>query len=319
MIGLKEIALEVGVSKATVSLVLNNGNVHGRMISPEVSARVRAAAERLGYVPNEMVRSMIKGRSHTIALLASFDPFMLPIIQGYSDVAAEHGYSLRLISVGNDVNAALRKALEYRAEGIAAMSLDPQLRRTISPDFYRRDIPTLGLSQETRQDSPFFDQSGSAELAVDYLAGLGHGRIVCRHTASEIAKRRLDGYRESMARHGLEPLEILEEEGVSPLLSLQPDAVFCTSDRLALQMMQELYARRIFVPDAFSIMGFGNTNASELSSPALTTVNEPYYETGRDCCLSLLHHIKYGEPLDLPKRLGTIIERNSTANNKGTH
>ena len=158
MIGLKDIALAVGVSKATVSLVLNNGNVHGRMISPEVSARVREVAKRLGYVPNEMVRSMIKGKSHTIALLASFDPFMLPIIQGYSDVAAEHGYSLRLISVGNDVNAALRKALEYRAEGIAAMSLDPQLRRTISRDFYRRDIPTLGLSQETRQGNPFFDQ-----------------------------------------------------------------------------------------------------------------------------------------------------------------
>ncbi|MBO4513797.1 MAG: LacI family DNA-binding transcriptional regulator [Victivallales bacterium] len=314
MIGLKDIALEVGVSKATVSLVLNNGNVHGRMISPEVSARVRAAAERLGYVPNEMVRSMIKGKSHTIALLASFDPFMLPIIQGYSDMAAEHGYSLRLISVGNDVNAALRKALEYRAEGIAALSLDPQLRRTISPDFYQRDIPTLGLSQETRQGNPFFDQTGSAALAVDYLAGLGHRRIVCRHTTSEIAKQRLDGYRQAMARHGLAPLEILEDDGVSPLLSLLPDAVFCTSDRLALQLMQELYARRRFVPEAFSIMGFGNTDAAELSSPSLTTVNEPYYETGCDCCLSLLHHIKCGEPLDLPKRLGTIIQRNSTTN-----
>ncbi len=115
-----------------------------------------------------------------------------------------------------------------------------------------------------------------------------------------------------MARHNLAPLEIVEYDGVSPLLSLQPDAIFCTSDRLALQLMQELYARRIFVPEAFSIMGFGNTDAAELSSPSLTTVNEPYYETGRDCCLSLLHHIKYGEPLDLPKRLGTIIQRNST-------
>ena len=79
MISMKEIAAEAGVSRTTVSFVLNGRYERDLKISTEVVEKVKRTAEKLGYVRNELVQSLVKGKSKVIAIIAHFSDFMMPI------------------------------------------------------------------------------------------------------------------------------------------------------------------------------------------------------------------------------------------------
>jgi len=134
----------------------------------------------------------------------------------------------------------------------------------------------------------------------------------------------MEGYREVMARHNLEPLIFKPSENnsvealemaVGQIITACPDAVSCVNDPLAMILMNRLYKHRLFVPETFSVTGFGNITASELSSPSLTTVSEPYYETGRCVFQRILNLIRTGDESAPEPFVGKLIIRESTAKN----
>ena len=317
MVGIKEIAREAGVSKTTVSFVLNRRS--DMRISDAVTQRVLEVATRLGYVRNDLVRAVVKGESRVIAIVAQFHDFMMPIIRGYADEAAGHGYSIRMIPVDDDINRSLWKVLECRAQGVAGLGLSQKIKSEISPSFFRYKLPSLGLDKDLPPGALGFDQIESAKLALEYLVAMGHRRIFCVYRDSEITRLRIAGYENVMTHYGLKPVtcivdELLSEEAkLDDFLSKAPTAVFGCDDASVLRLMQKLYQCRIFIPDALSIMGFGNTIAGALSSPPLTTIDEPYYETGRDACSHLISQIETGEKLPVRKYVGKLIVRASTA------
>lgn len=318
MISMKEIAAEAGVSRTTVSFVLNGRYERDLKISTEVVEKVKRTAEKLGYVRNELVQSLVKGKSKVIAIIAHFSDFMMPIIRGYSETAAKYGYSISLISLNENctLNQALMTAVEYRVSGIAVMTLEPEEKAQVNPGFFQYGIPVSGLDANGKSS---FDQEGSAEVAVNYLISLGHRKIICLGQQSVVARQRIQGYLNIMEKNGLPPC-ILEDDSShlsvhEAVVEANPDAVFCVNDPLALSLLQYLYHRRIFVPDAFSVVGFGNLGA-ELASPSLTTIREPYYETGCRGFENLYSIIRDGRK-SLPKKrlVGELIIRESTAKN----
>lgn len=314
MIGIKQIAEEAGVSKTTVSFVLNGRHKHGLRISEPVAARVLATAKRLGYVRNELVQAVVKGRSHVIAIVAHFSEICMPIVMGYSDEAAAHGYSIRLISMNGDLDAALMKAIAARVDAVVALGIPVESRTPAMEKFIRYGIPIFGLEAETHLC--FFDQTHAARLASEHLALLGHRKIYCCHEDSEVQDLRLEGYRAAMREHGLEENIIHTANlDVDELLATGADAVFCSADHIALKIMHDLYLRRMFVPETLSVVGFGNTAAGKQASPALTTVNEPYYETGILSCRFLLYRLETGKELELQPLSSELIVRESTAVN----
>ena len=318
MISMKEIAAEAGVSRTTVSFVLNGRHERDMKISTEVVEKVKRTAEKLGYVRNELVQSLVTGRSKVIAIIAHFDNFMMPIIRGYSETAAKYGYSIRLISLNENctLNQALMTAVEYRVSGIAVMAAEPEEKAQVNPGFFQYGIPVSGLDDGRKG---LFDQEGSAEVAVDYLVSLGHRKIICLGQQWNLSKKRIQGYLNVMKRNGLPPC-IMESdhprnEVYDAVVAANPDAVFCVNDPLALSLLQYLYHRRIFVPDAFSVIGFGDYGA-ELASPALTTIAEPHYESACRGFENLYSIIRDGRK-SLPKKrlVGELIIRESTAKN----
>ncbi|OQA77958.1 MAG: Ribose operon repressor [Lentisphaerae bacterium ADurb.Bin242] len=322
MISMKEIANRAGVSRTTVSFVLNGRYKQDMKISDEVATRVLATADSLGYVKNELVQSVVTGKSRVIAVISEFHEIMMSVVKGCVEEAAKYGYLVELIPLEEDINKALMTAVKYRAEGIFACDLPDKMMDEVDPKFFTFGIPSIGLKHNTGRMS--FNQMKSAMLAAEHLVGLGHRKIICFGMDGSIAQQRAEGYRRVMAEHRLEPVVFQPEppgslkeleEAVARIIKARPDAVFCVNDPLAMHLLNRLYKRRLFVPDTFSVAGFGNVSMSELASPPLTTVSEPYYETGRCVFQRILNLIKTGSESAPEPFIGKLILRESTAKN----
>ncbi len=318
MISMKEIAQEAGVSRATVSYVLNGKYGSELKISEPVIRKVQMTAQRLGYVRNELVNSVVTGKSRVIALISDFLDYMMPAIKGCVEEAAKYHCLIKLIPLGTDINQAIMQAVEFRVAGIFAISLPSEIIKAVDPKFFNYGIPSIGLKPNTGYMA--FDQKASSRNGTEYLIRKGFSDILFLGTSngSPIAADRKSGYVEAMQKHGL-PTRFLDcgffpekvQKTYEKIIDLHPAAVQCANDHLALDLLNVCYHRKLFVPDYFSVLGFGNVTSSSFSSPHLTTVNEPYKETGRIMFRQIYRLIFEGKKIDPEKLVGEVIERES--------
>ena len=314
MIRMIDIAREVGVSRTAVSFVLNGKHKEMRLSEP-IIRKIRETAERMGYVPNELVNTVVKGKSNVIAVISKFSDFILPAIHGCVDEAVKYDYIIKLIPVEKNINEAILKAIKFRVAGIFAISLEPELIDQVDSKFFNYGIPSIGLTPHTGR--MMFDQQKSAQKGTEYLLSLGHRNIVFFGTSSVISQEREEGYKKAMTEKGL-PLQIIrtEEEEIPEktdlLLQADPDAVQCSNDSVALLLMHECYSRRIFIPETFSILGFGNIPACRLSAPFLSTVDEPYYQTGRIMFRQIYDLLSGNQKENYEYLCGDVIPRETT-------
>lgn len=315
MVTMKEIAEKAGVSRTTVSFVLNGRCHQDQRISKAVQKKILDTAKKLGYVRNDLVLSLVKGRTHAIGIVSEFKDFVFPIIRGYAQEAQNHGYSLRLFQVDDDLESALTKAIQARMDAIVCLGISSSLVKNIPHHFFNMGIPIAGLNQTGHPEHPFLDQQNSAAAMTEYLVECGYKKIICYGGNYPQMPLREAGYREVMEKYQL-PSQFLNHHSVSPddIIDLNPDAVFCGDDYLACRLLQAAYLRNIRIPDAFGVAGFGNTNVSNFSSPALTTVDESFFESGvismRNIILSI-ENKKFPEQTPIT---GKLIIRESTKN-----
>lgn len=310
---MKDIAERAGVSRTTVSFVLNDRCHRDQRVSESVQKKVLAAAKELGYMRNDLVLSLVKGRSRCIGIVSAFKDFMFPIIRGYAQEAQDRGYSIRLFHVDKSLEDALTKAMQSRVDAVICLGVARAEAEKIPDHFFDKGIPIIGLNRPDQPKRALFDQKGSAAAMTEYLVGCGYRKILCYAGNYSQMPQRLAGYREVMEKHHLVPVSFNYGE-VAPddLIDEKPDAVFCGDDYLACRLLQAAYKRRIFVPDAFGVAGFGNTVAGQFSSPALTTVDECHFELGlitMKRLVSLLEGAPFGEEAPLA---GKVIVRDST-------
>ena len=321
MIRMIDIAEKAGVSRTTVSFVLSGRYKQDLKISEPIVKRVLETAEQMGYVKNEIANAVVTGKSRVIAILSYFDDYMMPTIRGCMEEAQEYGCIIKLISLKNGFNEAIRKALEFRVGGIYALS-HPESKKEIDPKYLRTGIPSIGLKENTGRMA--FDQTASAMLGTEYLIENGHKKILFLGCEKVIAIERENGYRNVMQKYGLKTdvIRMADNTPLDPavfdriLCKIKPDAIQCFSDFHAFKIMRECYKRRLFLPDTFSLLGFGHTPASRETAPRLATIDEPYFETGKILfhqIYDLIEHGTYKEHIPLT---GTLIPGETVANKK---
>lgn len=297
--GIKDVARVAGVSAATVSQVLND--VPGSRISVETRQRIHRAAADLGYVPNRLARGMRTGRSGMLGLISdtiATTPFAGSIVVGAQDAALKHGCTLVLVSTDGDPTVeekAAQALLQHRVDGFLYATM---FHRRVDLPPALESVPTVLLdaaSDRAELPSVVPDEVGGAEAAVDELLAHGHRRIgfITNEDDVPATHGRLEGYRNSLARAGIEldPDLVLDDESVTAggyrtarrMLDRpdRPTALFCYNDRMAMGAYRAAAELGLRIPEDLSVVGFDNQLLlAEGLHPGLTTVALPHYEMG---------------------------------------
>jgi LacI family transcriptional regulator len=291
---MEDVAARAGVSTMTVSRVINN---HGR-VATATRQRVQQAINELGYVPNALARSLLKGRTRTIALIVSdiSNPFFTSIARGVEDVARRHGYTVILGNSDESVEKErqyVHAMLSNRIDGLLIAPAGSGSRKTL--DFLARHGTKFVLIDRqlpgVAADAVVGDSIGGARLLTEHLIELGHRRIALVGGSHEVptARDRQRGYEEALRDRGLEPQPALiiesnyKQEGgyraAQQLLALpadeRPTAIFAGNNFLAIGAIQALRAAGLQVPGDIAVVCFDDIELASALQPFLTVMAQP--------------------------------------------
>jgi DNA-binding LacI/PurR family transcriptional regulator len=299
---LDEVARVAGVSRATVSRVVNG--------SPKVSADVRRTVERaidrLGYVPNRAARSLVTRRSDSIAVVITEpasrlfnDPFFPRLVRGISAALSARDQQLVLLMPSDDVDE--RRSVRYltagHVDGVILVSLhgdDPLPEQLVA-----RRIPSVVLGRPSRGvdvDYVDADNRDGGRRATAHLVQRGRRRIATITGPKDMVAGidRLAGYRDALADAEIPVDDALiatgdftqagGEAAMERLLEARPDldAVFCASDLMAVAALGVLQSAGRRVPEDVAVVGYDDSPIATTTRPALSSVRQPIEDMGRE-------------------------------------
>ena len=293
-VSIKDVAIQAGVSVATVSYVLNSS----RKTRLETRHKVLAAAEQLGFTINQSARALVRGQNDLFGLLISDirNPFFPEVTASFQDQALLHQMDAIVLSTNYDLQRTLicaKRLAGLRVAGVAVLTsqVDPSivqyLRMQQIPAVYldlgRVDvgIGNIGI--------PYEDGIGAA---VGHLCDLGHKHIAfIGGTPGPLSSiRRKRGFQAAMEKARLRPFALSDADftvrgGYQACAQLladsRPTAIVAANDLMAIGALSHAFDRGLSVPGEISITGFDNIAFSKYTHPALTTVSVAREEIGR--------------------------------------
>ena len=312
-----DVASKSGVSRATVSFVLNNvSSVH---ISEETRKRVIEAAKTLGYHPDSAGRKLASGRTNTIGLVLHqsreqvFADALLPqVVLGMGQAAAENGFHILMMALEpNDSQGYMGLIQENHVDGIILSG--PQQNDFELVNLFHDGFPIILMGQLPESDLPSvdIDAFAGAKRAVRHLIENGHQRIAMITNAPlqyTSAQQRYAGYLEALCEIDIDAGNSLLREGsftpasgyerMKELLQVNPapTAVFVASDVVALGAMQAIKEAGLRIPQDIAMVGFDDIPLAEYFDPPLTTVRIPSFNLGWEAGENLIRLAK-GKPL----------------------
>jgi DNA-binding LacI/PurR family transcriptional regulator len=334
---IRTIARAANVSIATVSRTIN----HVATVNPAIAKRVWEVVDELDYFPNTQARALVSGRSKLFGLIVSeiTNPFFPELIQGFEDIAVEHGYEILVSSTNYDpkrMSHCIRRMLERKVEGVAVMTFG--IEEPLLDQLAKRKVPLVFI--DIGPDRPGIsllkvDYQHGIRQGVQHLAALGHRDIafVTGPMKLHSAQSRKAAFIASLKECGI-PLSrtwIVEgdhtlEGGITAMEKLlatnpRPTAVMCSNDMTAIGVLHKLYRAGLRVPDDLSVIGFDDIHIAEVTIPPLTTVQMSRFELARSAFNALRTHVEEPDASTQKREYNIqtdLIVRESTGSPKET-
>jgi LacI family transcriptional regulator len=332
-----EVAREAGVSRQTVSRVINN--------RPDVARDTRQhildIISKLEYKPSAIARSLSQRRSYNFGVLTAGLKYIGPstTLSGITATSEELGYGLLLKELSgfnaNNIHPILNWFLAHQVDGIlwAAPEIGSN-RDWINDMLGEIRVPIIFLTTEKRADISIvtIDNYHGARTAIEHLLSLGRKHI--GHISGPLdwweARQRLKGWQDSLRSAGLITNKRMVVEGnwssksgkvaFNQLIAEFPemDAVFVGNDQMALSVLQTCFERGISIPDQLAIVGFDGIPESEYYCPSLTTICQNQHQLGSIAVQELVRLVeetnlenRKEKPIHLAIQPELIIRRSS--------
>lgn len=323
---ISEIAKLAGVSPSAVSRYLNHG-----YLSAEKKAAIAKVIQETGYIPSSHAQTLRTKKTKLIGvIIPKIDSDSISqVVAGISEVLSEEGYQMLLANTENDPE----KELEYlntfsqhMVDGVILLGtvLSAKLRSRLRS----LEFPMVILGQAASLTSSIYhDDYLAAVKMTEYMIQKGY-RKICYIGVSEkdeaVGKLRKQGFLDTMKKNQLPVSEAAVKTGsfymengfenIACLLKEVPDldAVLCATDTIALGAIKYLNQKKIRIPQEAAVAGFGDSRASSILSPSLTTVHFYYRECGMEGAKILLEKIADPNTPDKSLKLGfELIEHES--------
>ncbi|KRV50408.1 LacI family transcriptional regulator [Wenjunlia vitaminophila] len=302
---LHEVAKEAGTSRSTASRALSGQGY----VAAEIRERVRAAAERIGYVPDTMARTLKGHSSRLVGLLVSDlrNQFYAELAAGVEQVLGTDGYQMVLVDDHGEPEREVAGATAFVAMRAVGVILTPA-RGAATKLLADRGVSVVEADRRSgrgRCDSVVIDNEGGAREVTRHLLELGHKRValLTDETVWATGADRLRGYRAAHRAAGV-PLDrrlVLDvgfkaagaQPRVAELLDRHPDitALFAVNNLMAETAWMELRRRGLSVPGDVSLVSFDDMPWMRMVEPGVTAVAQPTYEMGRRAAQLLLRRI----------------------------
>jgi len=320
-ISLKMVAERVGLSTAAVSRVLNESPA-AKSIPKATQERILSAARQLNYQPNQLARSLRRGRSHTVGVLVPevSEGYATLVLAGLEQGLLQAGYFYYLISHHHRADLIEQSQImlaERAVDGIIA--IDTALQRY-------RPLPTVTISCPDKHEwvtNIVLNHKRAAELAIGHLTGLGHRHIalIKGQAFSSDTEPRWQAIQHAAAKANLKlnPELMAQLEGDSPshdpgyfaaqrlLASKAPfTAIFAFNDVSAIGAIRAVREAGLRVPQDVSVVGFDDVQSAAFQNPALTTVRQPLRTMGILAAEAIARQI--APPSDHPPSRQVIVD-----------
>lgn len=325
-ITIKDIARELGISPSTVSRALKD--------HPDISTATKKAvtevAEKLNYQPNIVALSLRSKKTNTLGVVIPevVHFFFSTVINGIESVAHQAGYSVLLAQSRESAKVeadSLRTMFNSRVDGILLSisrettnveHIDWLIKRGMPLVFFDRKYDMPSVSSVT------VDDYAGAKKAVKHLLDQGFTKIMHIKGPAHllITTDRYRGYVDALKEAGLTPDDQLIfscetgeiSEACSEIkkhLSTEPQAIFASTDPLAIGAIQGIKEMGLSVPDDIAIVGFSNWQNGQFMQPTLTTVDQPGFEMGQQATKLLISQIeqKLKDKLD-PQPVSKVMD-----------
>jgi DNA-binding LacI/PurR family transcriptional regulator len=305
---LDEVARVAGVSRATVSRVVNRVAT----VDEGIRRTVEGAISATGYLPNRAARSLVTRRAGSIALVLPEqsrmmgDPFFVQIVSGVTSVVRAGGVHLVLMMADVDTNEhVLADLRQGRLDGVILIYTQPD--DPLPAALVEAHLPVV---MSGRPDRPLLisyvdvNQFAGATMVAEHLVARDCRRIatISGPADSTAGQDRLTGFRDAMAAHGRPDVVAVEgdftrEGGAAAMERLlvecpDLDGVFIASDLMAQGALAVLRRHGRRVPEDVAVVGFDDSSAAVACDPPLTTVRQPVEEMAAEMARLLLRQIE---------------------------
>ncbi|MCC7450895.1 MAG: LacI family DNA-binding transcriptional regulator [Anaerolineae bacterium] len=302
---IRDVAQQAGVSKSTVSHVLNGT----RFVEEETKQRVLQAIRELGYRPSTIARSLTTNRTQTIGVIVSdtSNHFFGEILRGIESVVRARNFSLLVCNTDETLELEehyLNLLLAHQVDGIIAAATSRHWDAVEVAELKHLPMVFVDRTFEEMGGRPYIgaDNRGGAYLGARHLIGCGHREIgiLAGFQRLSTMRERLAGFQQALADCGIPlPDEWIATSALSAdsacqaavrILSLpyRPTALFVSNNFLSLGTLLALKQLGLRCPDDVSLVCFDDHPWAAVANPPLTVIRQPVYELGQQAAQTML-------------------------------